>query len=276
MGILRRVNLITYLLLAIGSLLMVLPFLLMIALALSPGEKALSYPPLIFPTDITLNNFERVMAAGSFFRYFINSLIISAITTAGQLVTASMAGYAFARLNFRGKNTLFLLFLATMMVPTQVNLVPLFSLMHKMGWINTYLALIVPGIFTAFGIFLMRQYYLTLPKELEDSARIDGCTQWGIFWRIFFPLSVPSLAALGIFAFISSWNSFLWPLLVTNSDHLRTLPVGLASFKSSFREVTDWSLLMAGTLISVVPAIVVFLLGQKYFISGITSGAVKS
>ena len=114
-----------------------------------------------------------------------------------------------------------------------------------------------------------------MPKELEDSGKIDGCTHWGIFWRIFFPLSVPSLAALGIFSFISTWNSFLWPLLVTNSESLRTLPVGLAAFKSSFREITNWSLLMAGTLISVIPAIIVFITGQKYFISGITSGSVK-
>ncbi len=192
------------------------------------------------------------------------------------MVTCSMAGYAFARLDFKFKNQLFLVFLATMMIPTQVNLVPLFSIMQKLGWVNTYFALIVPGLVSAFGIFLMRQYFLTLPKELEDSGKIDGCNHWGIFWKIFFPLSVPSLAALGIFSFISSWNSFLWPLLVTNSEALRTLPVGLAAFKSSFREVTNWSLLMAGTLISVVPAILVFIAGQKYFISGITSGSVKS
>lgn len=255
---------------------MVLPFMLMVTLALSPMDKVMTYPPLLVPTDPTLKNFQDVISAGSFFKYFINSIVVSAITTAGQMITCSMAGYAFARLDFKFKNPLFLIFLATMMIPTQVNLVPLFSLMQKLGWVNTYFALVVPGLFSAFGIFLMRQYFLTLPKELEDSGKIDGCTQWGIFWKIFFPLSVPSLAALGIFSFISTWNSFLWPLLVTNSETLRTLPVGLAAFKSSFREVTNWSLLMAGTLISVVPAIGVFLVGQKYFIAGITSGSVKS
>ncbi|MBC7476179.1 MAG: carbohydrate ABC transporter permease [Candidatus Sericytochromatia bacterium] len=275
MGTLRKLDLLTYLLLILGSIAMVLPFILMCALALSPNDKVLSYPPLLFPTSITSKNFNDVMAAGSFFRYFVNSLLISSITTAGQMVTCSMAGYAFARLEFKAKNAIFFVFLSTMMIPTQVNLVPLFSLMQKLGWVNTYFALIIPGLFSAFGIFLMRQYYLTLPKELEDSGKIDGCTHWGIFWRIFFPLSVPSLAALGIFSFITSWNSFLWPLLVTNSETLRTLPVGLAAFKSSFREITNWSLLMAGTLISVVPAIIVFITGQKYFISGITSGSVK-
>lgn len=276
MGILRKLNIVTYLLLGIGSIIMFLPFLLMFTLALSPADKVMTYPPLIIPTELTTNNFKEVMEAGSFLRYFLNSLLISAVTTAGQMVTCSMAGYAFARLNFKFKDQIFLVFLATMMIPTQVNLVPLFSLMQKLGWVNTYFALIVPGLFSAFGIFLMRQYYLTLPKELEDSGKIDGCNYWGIFWKIFFPLSVPSLAALGIFSFITSWNSFLWPLLVTNSELLRTLPVGLASFKSSFREITNWSLLMAGTLISVVPAVMVFIAGQKYFISGITSGSVKS
>lgn len=276
MGILRKLNIVTYLLLGIGSIIMFLPFLLMFTLALSPADKVMTYPPLIIPTELTTNNFKEVMEAGSFLRYFLNSLLISAVTTAGQMVTCSMAGYAFARLNFKFKDQIFLVFLATMMIPTQVNLVPLFSLMQKLGWVNTYFALIVPGLFSAFGIFLMRQYYLTLPKELEDSGKIDGCNYWTIFWKIFFPLSVPSLAALGIFSFITSWNSFLWPLLVTNSELLRTLPVGLASFKSSFREITNWSLLMAGTLISVVPAVMVFIAGQKYFISGITSGSVKS
>jgi multiple sugar transport system permease protein len=276
MGNLRKLTVLNYLLLAIGSILMILPFMLMFALALSPSDKVMSYPPLIVPTDPTLKNFQDVMNAGNFFKYFVNSILISFFTTAGQMVTCSMAGYAFARLDFKFKNQLFLVFLATMMIPTQVNLVPLFSIMQKLGWVNTYFALIVPGLVSAFGIFLMRQYFLTLPKELEDSGKIDGCTHWGIFWKIFFPLSVPSLAALGIFSFISSWNSFLWPLLVTNSEALRTLPVGLAAFKSSFREVTNWSLLMAGTLISVVPAILVFIAGQKYFISGITSGSVKS
>lgn len=276
MGTFRKLNILTYVLLTIGSILMILPFLLMVTLALSPSDKVLTYPPLLIPTELTSQNFKDVMEAGNFFRYFINSLLISVITTAGQMITCSMAGYAFARLDFRYKNQIFLIFLATMMIPTQVNLVPLFSLMQKLGWVNTYFALVVPGLFSAFGIFLMRQYFLTLPKELEDSGKIDGCTQWGIFWKIFFPLAVPSLAALGIFSFITTWNSFLWPLLVTNSETLRTLPVGLAAFKSSFREITNWSLLMAGTLISVVPAILVFIAGQKYFISGITSGSVKS
>lgn len=276
MGNIRRLNLSTYLLLTLGAVLMVLPFLLMVTLALSPSDKVMTYPPLLFPKQLTTKNFSDVMSAGNFFQYFINSIFISICTTVGQMLTCSMAGYAFARLDFKFKNQIFLIFLATMMIPTQVNLVPLFSLMQKLGWVNTYFALIVPGLFSAFGIFLMRQYFLTLPKELEDSGKIDGCTQWGIFWKIFFPLSVPALAALGIFSFIATWNSFLWPLLVTNSESLRTLPVGLAAFKSSFREVTNWSLLMAGTLISVVPAVGVFLAGQKYFIAGITSGSVKS
>lgn len=254
---------------------MFLPFLLMIALAFSPYEKSLTYPPILIPSDVTINNFKEVMTSNNFFRYFFNSLVVSLFTTFGQIITCSMAAYAFARLEFKFKNHIFLLFLSTMMIPTQVNLVPLFSMMHKLGWINTYFALIIPGLFSAFGIFLMRQYYITLPKELEESAKIDGCNQWKIFWKIFFPLSLPSIVTLSIFSFITSWNSFLWPLLVINSDYLKTLPVALASFKSSFREVINWSLIMAGTLISVIPSLLIFIFGQKYFISGITTGSVK-
>lgn len=275
MGILRKINFPAYILITLGSLLMILPFLLMVALAFSPYEKTLTYPPILIPTDVTTNNFKEVISSNNFLRYFFNSIVISLFTTVGQIITCSMAAYAFARLEFKYKNFLFLLFLSTMMIPTQVNLVPLFSMMHKFGWINTYFALIIPGLFSAFGIFLMRQYYITLPKELEESAKIDGCNQWKIFWKIFFPISLPSIATLSIFSFITSWNSFLWPLLVTNSDVLKTLPVALASFKSSFREIINWSLIMAGTLISVIPALLIFIFGQRYFISGMIAGSVK-
>jgi len=254
---------------------MILPFLLMIALAFSPYEKSLTYPPILMPTDLTINNFREVISSNNFLRYFINSIIISFVTTTGQILTCSMAAYAFARIEFKYKNFLFLLFLSTMMIPNQVNIVPLFSMMNKFGWINTYFALIVPGLFSAFGIFLMRQYYITLPKELEESAKIDGCSQWKIFWKIFFPISIPSIATLSIFSFITSWNSFLWPLIVINSDSLKTLPLAIASFKSSFREIVNWSLIMAGTLISIIPTLLIFIFGQKYFISGIISGSVK-
>lgn len=275
MGILRKINFPAYILIIFGSLLMILPFLLMIALAFSPYEKTLVYPPILFPRDTTIANFKEVINSNNFIIYFLNSLLISIVTTVGQIITCSMAAYAFARLEFKYKNFLFLMFLSTMMIPTQVNLVPLFSMMHKFGWINTYYALIIPGLFSAFGIFLMRQYYITLPKEIEESAKIDGCNQWKIFWKIIFPISLPSIATLSIFSFITSWNSFLWPLLVTNSDALKTLPVALASFKSSFREIINWSLIMAGTLISVIPALLIFIFGQKYFISGMIAGSVK-
>ena len=186
-----------------------------------------------------------------------------------------MAGYAFARFRFPGRDALFLLVLATMMVPTQVNLVPLFGLMANLGWINTYAALILPGLVGAFGIFLMRQSFLAFPTELEDAALLDGLGPWGTFWRVALPLSAPALASLGIFTFVTAWNAFLWPLVVTHSDALFTLPVGLAAFKSSFREVTDWGVLMAATAITIAPAVAAFLVGQRHFVQGLAAGAVK-
>jgi multiple sugar transport system permease protein len=208
-------------------------------------------------------------------RYFWNSVFVAVVTTVGQVLLSAMAAYAFARFQFPGKNVVFFLFLITLMVPPQVNIVPLFFMMKAFGWVNTYWALIVPGLFGAFGVFLMRQWFQGLPRELEDAARIDGCNPWQIFWQVALPLSGPALAALAIFAFIGSWNSFMWPLIVTYSDGLRTLPVGMAELKGSFRDTTDWPLLMAATTLSVLPVIGVFLVGQRYFIKGMLMGSVK-
>jgi multiple sugar transport system permease protein len=188
---------------------------------------------------------------------------------------AAMAAYAFSRMHFPYKNSLFFIFLMTLMVPPQVNIVPLFFMMKEFHWLNSYWALIVPGLFGAFGVFLLRQWFNGLPKELEDAARMDGCNPWQTFWQIALPLSTPALAALAIFTFIGSWNSFMWPLIVTNSDSIRTLPVGVAALKGSFRDTTDWTVLMAAATLSIVPVVVVFLLGQKQFMKGILAGGLK-
>ena len=208
-------------------------------------------------------------------KYFFNSAFVAIITTIGQVIISSMAAYAFARLNFKYREPLFLVLLATMMVPPQVNIIPLFFIMRELHWIDTYQALIVPGLFGGFGVFLLRQWFKTLPAELEDAAKIDGCNPFQTYLKIALPLALPAVATLGIFTFITTWNSFMWPLIVTNSDYMRTLPVGLAIFKGSFRETTEWGQLMACAVISVIPVIGVFLLGQKYFIKGIMMGGVK-
>ena len=178
-------------------------------------------------------------------------------------------------MHFPHKNKIFFLFLVTLMVPPQVNIVPLFFLMKTFHWLDTYAALIVPGLFGAFGVFMLRQWFNGLPRELEDAARIDGCNPWQIFWRVALPLATPALAALAIFVFLGAWNSFMWPLIVTNSDSMRTLPVGIATLKGSFRDTTDWTILMAAATLSILPVVGIFLLGQKQFMQGLMTGGSK-
>ncbi|NLF82458.1 MAG: carbohydrate ABC transporter permease [Candidatus Gastranaerophilales bacterium] len=264
-----------YTLLTIGAVSMLMPFLWMLATSLMTQKQIFSYPPELIPSPLHIQNYSEVAKSIPVVTYFINSAVVAVITTIGQLVIASMAGYAFARLSFKYREPLFLLFLATTMIPPQVNIVPLFFIMRELGWIDTYQALIVPGLFGGFGIFLMRQWFKTLPAGLEEAAKIDGCNPLQTFYKVALPLALPALATLGIFTFILTWNSFMWPLIVTNFDSMRTLPVGLAIFKGSFRETTEWGQLMACAVISVIPVIGVFLLGQKYFIKGITMGGMK-
>ena len=208
-------------------------------------------------------------------RFFLNSMIVALITTVGQVILSSLAGYSFARLNFKHKDFWFLVILITMMVPPQVNIIPLFFLMRELNLVDTYPALILPGLFGGFGIFLTRQYFLSLPKDLEEAAKIDGCNLFQTFFKIALPLALPVVVTLAIFTFVTTWNSFMWPLIITNSESMRTLPVGLAIFKGSFREITLWGDLLACSVICTIPVIAIFFLGKKYFLSDLLSGAVK-
>lgn len=268
-------EIIAYIILSIGAVSMLVPFLWMLATSLMSQDQIFSYPPALMPNPVVVENYFNVAKAIPIASYFFNSAFVAIVTTIGQIIIASMAAYAFARLNFKGRDILFFIFLATMMIPPQVNIVPLFFVMREFHWIDTYQALIVPGLFGGFGVFLLRQWFKGLPAELEDAAKIDGCNPFQTYLKVALPLALPALATLGIFTFITTWNSFMWPLIVTNSDTMRTLPVGLAVFKGSFRETTEWGQLMACALISVIPVIGVFLLGQKYFIKGIMMGGVK-
>lgn len=261
--------------LVLGAVFMAAPFALMLGTALMTYAQTVAFPPEWWPNPATLANFEKALSETPLLRYLGNSLFVAVVTVIGQVVTGSMAGYAFARLRFKGRNALFFTVLATMMVPVYINLVPLYAMMASIGWVDTYQALILPGLTGAFGIFLFRQWFLNMPSELEDAARIDGCSPWDLYWRIAMPTAWPAIATLAIFEFLASWNTFLWPLVVTNSEALRTLPVGLAAFKSSMKEATDWGLLMAATTVAVVPALLVFLAGQRHFVRGILEGSVK-
>lgn len=268
-------EIIAYSILTVGALSMLVPFLWMLLTSVMAQKQIFTYPPVLMPSPLAISNYSDVSNSIPVVKYFFNSAIIATLTTFGQIIIASMAAYAFARLNFKGRDALFIVILATMMIPPQVNIIPLFFVMREFHWIDTYWALIVPGLFGGFGVFLLRQWFKGMPAELEDAAKIDGCNPLQTYWKIAMPLALPAIATLGIFTFITSWNSFMWPLIVTNSDYMRTLPVGLAVFKGSFRETTEWGQLMACAVISVIPVIGVFLLGQKYFIRGIMMGGVK-
>lgn len=251
------------------GLLMAAPFIWMLGTSLKAPAEIFQFPPRLIPDVPQWQNYAEVTRVLPFGRYFLNSFIVAASTTALQLVVCSMAAYAFARLRFPGRDLLFLAFLGALMVPSQVTLIPRFLLMRELGWFNTYQALILPFVFSSFGTFLLRQYFLTLPRELEEAARIDGASYFQNYWLIAMPLARPALAALAIFTFINEWNSFLWPLIVTTRPEMNTLIVGLNTLRGQYN--TAWNLLMAGSVIAIVPILLVFALGNRYFIRGITT-----
>lgn len=236
------------------------------------GEVCLDDISLRFK-KVTLINYIDVLISGPFGRYFLNSILISIVVTLGNLLFGSMVAYAFARKEFPGKRWMFLLVVGSIMIPPQVLMVPLFILMKNIQWLNTYWALIVPGLVTPFSIFLLRQYISSLPVDLEDAALVDGASQMQILFKVIVPLAKPALAVVGINTFMGSWNSFLYPFLLTNTTQMRTLPVGLALYKSLYS--VDWVHLMAASGITAIPVIIVFLCFQKHIIAGLTSGAVK-
>lgn len=261
-----------YFILILTALSMILPFLIMFLISLSGEENIFSNYQNI---NLSFCAYKNVFDSIPVIKYFLNSLIVALFTTIGQVLISALAGYGFARLKFKGSEFLFFIFILTMMVPPQVNIVPLFYLMSKLGWINTYQALIVPGIFGGFGVFMMRQYFLNFSKELEDASKLDGCNEIQTFFKVAIPCAMPAIATLSIFTFVTSWNSFMWPLIVTNTDNMRTLAVGLSIFKGSFREITMWGELMACSCICSIPVILIFLGGKKYLLNNPQDGAVK-
>jgi multiple sugar transport system permease protein len=261
-----------HLALLVGALVTTAPLLWMITLSLKPARLTYS-PPYLIPTSFEWMNYVRAWQAAPFARYYLNTAIMAAGITLGQLVFGSLAAYAFARLKFRGRNVLFLLVLGTMMLPFQVLLIPSYLIVRDLGWINSFAGLIIPRMVSAFGIFLLRQHYLSIPRELDEAALIDGASRLGVWWRIILPLSRPALATLAIFAFLFAWNDFLWPLIVTDQPDMRTIQLGLVMFQGRYG--TNWTLLMAGTVMATVPTILVFLLGQRQFIESIALSGVK-
>jgi multiple sugar transport system permease protein len=230
-------------------------------------------PPRLIPSPIETGNYAEIAEAFPLWRFLLNSLGVSAVSTVLQVATSAMAAYAFARLRFRGRDALFLVYIATLMVPLQVTIMPLFVEMRYLGFIDSYPGLILPSIASAFGTFLLRQAFLSLPRELEEAAFMDGAGHLTVFRRIVLPLARPALATFAIFAFMASWNSFLWPLVIVNSPDLMTLPVGLSNLQG--RYATSWNLLMAGSTVAVLPILIVYAVGQKYVIRGVTLTGLK-
>lgn len=262
-----------YALLVAGGAAMLFPFAWMLSTSFQTEGALLVPPPKLIPSPIELGNYGTVAAAFPLWRFLLNSIAVAGVSTTLQVLTSAMAAYAFARLRFRGRDTLFLLYLATLMVPLQVTIMPLFVEMKYLGLINSYAGLLLPTIASAFGTFLLRQAFLGLPRELEEAAFIDGAGHWAVFRRIVLPLSLPALATFGIFAFMASWNSFLWPLVIVNSPDLMTLPVGLSNLQG--RYTTSWNLVMAGATVAVVPILLVYLVAQKYVVRGVTLSGLK-
>lgn len=258
-----------------GGLLMITPFLWAIGTSLKPSGALLSLPPQLLPAEPTTSAYTAVLTRFPFLRVFGNSLLVAAATTLGQLVVCSMSGYAFARFRFPGRDALFTVYLATLMVPFAVVITPLFIFVTRLGWANSYAGLIIPGMFSAFGTFFMRQFFLSIPRELEEAATIDGASTLATFFRVVLPMTGPALATLTVLSFMGSWNSFLWPLLIINDRTLMTLPIALSTLQGLYPGQTQWNVVMAGTVLATIPTIAVFLFAQRWVIEGVAGSGVK-
>ena len=266
-GMPRVTSVISQILLSLVALLFLVPIIWMLVSALKPSAEVFTTPPTLFGSEVKFSNFVEAWNYLPFGRFILNTVFVAGIGTLITLVASAMSGYAFARLNFRFRGGLFVLYLSTLIVPQEVIVIPMFLVMQRLGWVNSYQALILPWAFTAFGTFLLRQFFLTIPRELEEAAKIDGCGHIRILRSIIIPISAPALAVLAVFTFISYWNSFLWPLIIINDTAKMTVPLGLDLFLG--QQGQRWELLMAAATISMVPTVILVLALQKYLVRGI-------
>ena len=251
----------------------VVPYVYMVSASFKPGDELFTIPVRMFPDSFYLGNFELLFEKTNFVRWFFNSVFVGVSRTALAVVISLMAGYAFAKFDFRFKNALFLLLLATLTLPIYVLIVPLYDMMVAFGWTDTYIALILPVAAQAIGVFLTRQYLLSIPDEILDSARVDGANEWSVFWRVVVPLSWPVIAVMAILFFTASWNDYIWPLVVLTEDRLFTVSLGLPTLVSPYGQ--EYGAVMAGSFLSTLPIMILFLIMQRRFIEGITRGALK-
>jgi multiple sugar transport system permease protein len=266
-------KLLSYLVLILLALLALLPFLYMISLSLQTEADTFSGNPVLFPSQPQFSNYVDIWQKAPFARFFLNSAIVAGAITLSHLFFDPLAGYVFAKFEFPLKNVIFLFVLGTLMIPFFVRMIPLYTMMAGVGWLNTYQGLIVPFLMSAYGIFLMRQFIQPLPFELIDAARIDGCSEFRIYWRIILPQIKPALATLGLFTFVYSWDEFLWPLVAINSVEMRTMTTGLTLFNNEF--FSEWQYIATGSTILFIPILILFLLTQRYFVEGIAITGMK-
>lgn len=268
-----RPRLLLHLALLAGAALMLFPFYWMVITSVKGLEEANLFPPSMWPGEWRLENYGIAWNMAPFGRYFINTIFVAGMQTLAVLTTSALAAYAFARITFWGRNLVFVCFLATMMIPFEVTLVPNFIILKHLHWYNTYLALIVPWGASVFGIFLLRQFFLSIPRDLYDAAEMDGCGRFAFLWRIALPLSTPALITIGLFSFLGGWNALLWPLIVTGSEEMRLLQVGLSAFQSEAR--TEYHLWMAAATFTMAPIIAIYFVAQRYFIEGVSASGIK-
>jgi putative chitobiose transport system permease protein len=267
-------TLLTYMLLGAIAIVMLTPLLWLVSTAFKgASEDLFTFPPQLIPKQPTLDNFINVWKNNPFGQYFLNSIVVSALTVGLNLLFCSLAAYPLARLNFRGRDGLFAMVVATILVPFQIVMIPLFILTRNLGLVNTYLGMIFPAIASAFGIFLLRQAFQGVPKELEEAARMDGCSDLGVWWNVMLPSVRPALVTLAIFVFIGAWGDFLWPLIVTNRPEMYTLPLGVSKLTGT--SDADWRLIAAGSVLSIAPILTFFILMQKYIVPSEAGSGVK-
>ncbi len=269
--ILRKV--LVYLVLIIIGIIMVIPFLWMLSTSLKEQYDAVKIPPVWIPNPTLWQNYVDLFTQQPMFQFMFNTIKIVFFVVLGQLFFSSLAAYSFARIKFKGRTVMFFFYIATLMVPGQVTMIPTYMMFAKAGLVDTHLTLILPAFFSAFGVFLLRQFFMSLPKELEEAAEIDGCNPFTTYWRIMLPLIVPAMLTLGVFTLMNTWNDYMGPLIYLTTPEKYTMTLGIAYFKGVY--TTQWNLVMAGSVLSVIPILIAYLCAQKYFVQGIAFSGVK-
>ena len=266
-------RIVVHALLVVGAIATMIPLLWMLSASLMPHGEATAFPPRILPSRISFENYQALFTRLRLGKSFFNSMLIAVLATLCSLLFNSMAGYAFAKLKFRGRERLFALLIAALVIPAQVAMLPLFLLLKSMGLVNTYFAAILPGMATIYGIFMVRQFMVSVPDDLIHAARIDGASEWRIYWSVILPLARPVLATLAIFTFMNAWNDFMWPLIVLTDDDKYTLPVAVANLVGEHAQ--DLELMMASSVVTVIPVLLLFFVLQRHYIAGLMAGSVK-